>query len=244
MTDEIPLGPTPAGWSDDLLAQYIDSWRRNQLATFQQKSGAYRRLRDVDALFLRLADNLDNTDQTAPALFFYRAHAAYRAAVGLAMAGQIVEVFAVLRNCLEQGLYAYFIFKSPDRYDVWSERHESPEALKAVRRLFVVTDMLATVAADHPDDGIVARALYEAMIDWGAHPNTHGLMQAVDLEHAAGSVEIITQYLHPDTEQHDGALKDTARVGACVLAIFGRIFEPRFTILRLWDALTAVRNGL
>ena len=78
-----------------------------------------------------------------------------------------VEVFAVLRNRLEQSLYAYFIFKSPDRYRGWSERHENPEALKAVRRLFVVADRLASVAADHPDDGSVSRTLHEAMIDWG-----------------------------------------------------------------------------
>ena len=42
--------------------------------------------------------------------------------------------------------------------------------MKAVRRLFVVADMLASVAADHPDDGSVSRTLYEAMIDWGAAP--------------------------------------------------------------------------
>ena len=87
MDDEIPLGPAPTGWADEPLCRYMDDWRRNQLATFQTCQAAFRRLQTIDSLFLTIADNLDNTPQTAPALFFYRAHGSYRTAVGLAMAG-------------------------------------------------------------------------------------------------------------------------------------------------------------
>lgn len=244
MTNEIPLGPVPDGWSNDPLCEYFDAWRRNQLATFQQRRPAFNRVRDIDAIFLRLAENLDDTEHTAPALFFYRAHAAFRAAVGLAMAGQNVEVFPLLRNCLEQSLYAYYIFKSPPRHRIWADRHESADALKAVKKTFVLSDMLAAYAIDHANDGSIARALYESTIDWGAHPNTQGIMQAVEMEHSPGSIDVVTQYLDPGTLQHDSALKDAARVGACVLGVFAAIFEQRFALLGLRDDLLAARQGL
>jgi len=232
MDDEIPLGPAPTGWADEPLCRYMDDWRRNQLATFQTCQAAFRRLQTIDSLFLTIADNLDNTPQTAPALFFYRAHASYRTAVGLAMAGQVVEAYPILRNCLEQGLYAYFVFKQPTRYNVWATRHDSPASLRAVKDVFQIGDILNEYTSDHNDDGRIAHELYEQTIDWGAHPNTHGLMQTVTLEHTSDAMEVVTQYLYPGTLAHASAMKDTARIGVGVLIAFGHIFEPKYALFR------------
>lgn len=242
--DDINLGPAPRGWGDDPLSSYLNLVRRNQLASFQQLRGHYARLRALDGIYLRLAKNLDNTTETAPAFFLYRAHAALRAAIGLVLAGQVVEVYPMLRNCLEQALYAYFIFKEPSRWDVWQGRHDTSEALRKVKQLFRIADMLAALRADHARDGEITADLYEHTINLGAHPNAFGIFQGVEVSEDAEATTVITQYLHPGTPAHEAALLETARVGVAVLTTFAYIFEPRFTLLRLWDDLAPVKKGL
>ena len=243
--DEEPeLGPAPRGWGRDALSSYLDLLRRNQLASYQQLSGSYARLRDLDGLYLKVAKNLDNIEQTAPALFFYRAHAAFRAVIGLVLAGQVVETYAMLRNCLEQALYAYFIYKDPKRWDVWQGRHDSREALKKVKQLFRISDMLSALQADHPRDGSVTADLYEHTINLGAHPNAFGLFQGVDVSEDSEATTIVTQYLHPSTPAHKAALLETARAGVAVLGIFAHIFEPRSTLLGIWNDLAPLKTGL
>ncbi|MBK6487227.1 MAG: hypothetical protein IPF98_10225 [Gemmatimonadetes bacterium] len=118
--DEEPeLGPAPRGWGRDALSSYLDLLRRNQLASYQQLSGSYARLRDLDGLYLKVAKNLDNTEQTARHSSSIARMRPFRAVIGLVLAGQVVETYAMLRNCLEQALYAYFIYKDPKRWDVW-----------------------------------------------------------------------------------------------------------------------------
>ena len=142
----------PAGWGQDELTKFIELARRNQYATFQNLGGPYRRLRELDDLFLKALSNLDNPTEWVPAFFFYRSHSAFRAAVQLSMAGQIPETYMVLRGCLEFALYGVYFWRNPDSWPIWCERHESPAAKKKVRKEFKTRALFDAVPGLNPAD--------------------------------------------------------------------------------------------
>lgn len=89
----------PPGWSDDLTS-FLDLTRRQQFATFVNFRSHYDKIRDVDEVFRRLSTNLVDPEDASAPFFLLLAHAAYRAAAGLAMSTQSAPVFAVMRQCL------------------------------------------------------------------------------------------------------------------------------------------------
>src|SRR5213076_170027 len=109
MTDQ----PTPPGWGLDPLSAFLKDAEQNARASFANLPGSFRRLRDIDALFERLCNNLDNPESLVAPLFVYRAHAAYRAGVRLGLSGQVPEVYSMLRACLEHAVYSAHFLKHP-----------------------------------------------------------------------------------------------------------------------------------
>jgi len=99
----------PDGWGRDPLTEYLDAFRANQLATFANKRSAIVDLTTIDKMFRTLIDGAMNPKPFLPMSFLQRAHSAFLAAAGAVMAGQIYEAQALLRVCLEQGAYAFYI---------------------------------------------------------------------------------------------------------------------------------------
>ena len=75
-------------------------------------------------------------DNQLPLLFFYRSHAAYKAACGTSMAGQAPETFVLLRSCLEYSGYALLLHMDADLATVWLRRHQNADALRKMRKEF------------------------------------------------------------------------------------------------------------
>jgi hypothetical protein len=166
----------PPDWGEDALADFIEAGRINTLATFQRITQWYGKLRDIDGIFLILADHLDNpSDQRAP-FFFYLCHGAFRAAVRLAMGAQLPPTYMVLRGSLESALYGHFIHRHSATFDVWRKRGEDDASRTAVRRTFT------TAAVFDVGEHIAAKALYERTIDHGAHPNELALFGALSVD--------------------------------------------------------------
>src|SRR5262245_42864400 len=95
-----PIG-SPPGWAKDNLTAAIDGARHNQYATFANKRVAYRLMQEVDDCMHRAGSNMLNPQEMLTPVFLYRCHSAFRAACGLAMGGQVVEAFPIVRTCLE-----------------------------------------------------------------------------------------------------------------------------------------------
>jgi hypothetical protein len=81
----------PLGWAHDDLTMFLDLAREHQFQSFDHLSGSYRRLSDIDAVYLKLGEHLDNPPNLISPLFVYRSHSAFRAAAGLVLAGQVPE---------------------------------------------------------------------------------------------------------------------------------------------------------
>ena len=67
--------------------------------------------------------NLVNPKPVMTGPLFLRSQYAYKTAAGMALAGQIVEAFVMLRSCLEYSGYAIAIFAAPTLEEVFLKRH-------------------------------------------------------------------------------------------------------------------------
>ena len=227
----------PEGWGRDDLSSFLESAAHNALATFQQIPRDYQLLRDVDAAFQRLLTHLDNPpDQLAP-LFLYRAHAAFRAAVRLALSGQAPECYPLLRAALEYALLASFLNRHRQKFDIWKRRSDSEEEKKKVRNEFATGILLSDLEKRDPHTYVGAKALYEECIDMGSHPTDMGVFANISTSETPEVVHVDTQYLVGDSPQLRYALKSCARVGVAVLAVGRLIFKQRYDLLGLTDDL-------
>ncbi len=130
----LPSKP-PNGWGDDLLTSQFDSARANQYATFDNHPMA-RRLVRVDQLIFTFVNGNINPRPRVPMLFMLRAHSAYRASAGAAMAGQVYEVNGLARTVLELVSYGAYIGDDVTKFQTWSNRGDSEAARKAVKDEF------------------------------------------------------------------------------------------------------------
>ena len=117
--------PPPSGWGQDHLTQYLDSYRDNQHATFANKRSEVIDLITIDQMFRTLLDGPRDPKPFIPMDFLRRAHAAYLAATGAIMAGQVYPAQALLRSSLEHGAYAHYINDDLPRWERWMSRHDS-----------------------------------------------------------------------------------------------------------------------
>lgn len=128
--------PIPRGWGDDPLTAYLDNYRDNQIATFANKPGPVADLMRIDGLLLKLLNGAINPKPFVPMTFMLRAHAAYRAAVGAVMAGQLYEAQGQMRLCLEHAAYGFYIGGDEERWKRWMNRNDNAAAKKVVRDEF------------------------------------------------------------------------------------------------------------
>jgi hypothetical protein len=75
--------------------------------------------------------NLVNPKPVMTGPLFLRSQYAYKTAAGMALAGQIVEAFVMLRSCLEYSGYAIAIFAAPTLEEVFLKRHFDAAGMKA-----------------------------------------------------------------------------------------------------------------
>ena len=107
-------------------------------------------------------------------------------------------------------------------------RHDSPDAKRAVRREFQHADISKHLTAAAPALGHAYEELYDRLIDYGAHPNERGTSLSSAMENTEdGGMRFNTIYLHNDEVMLNMALRTTAQVGICVLRIAQIIYPWR-----------------
>lgn len=144
------------------------------LADADEASALLSAIHDWFEWFLEDVEDL----HPATALLTFNAVIMFNAAVKLALSGQAHAVYAVLRGALEAACYAQAMADDPVAIEAWSSRERSP-ADKAVCRRVMSTAVRSTAAklnARQAGTGSCVSELYEAAIDWGAHPNVRSVM--------------------------------------------------------------------
>ena len=217
----------PQGWTDDELSAFLEDAHQASYATFVRRPTEYGRLRIIDDAFRRVvgAVEIDQVDKLVPSMLMLRCHANFLGAVRLAISTQIAEAYMVIRGCLESALYAHHFSIDPDAAALYWTRHDGEKARRDFRKGFPSYGaMRDALAAADPDTGQALSRLYEAAIDFGAHPNPFMLVSNSFQE----SGTMGQTYLNPDGDQFDVCLKICAGAGMCGLRIFRRLYPDKF----------------
>lgn len=131
---------------------------------------------EMDAFFHR--ELFSKPLEMAPiaAVLAINAYTALLGAVREALSGHVVLVFPVARAALESACYALLVSEHEEGADVWLNRNRSIGDLKACRKLFTVENTIKILKPTQPEMADYVRGLYEASIDYGAHPNPLGII--------------------------------------------------------------------
>lgn len=110
------------------------------------------------------------------AVLVMNAYTALLGAVREALSGHVVLVFPVARAALESACYALLVSQKAVNADIWLNRNRSTADLKACRKLFTVENAIKILQPIQPEMAEYVRGMYDASIDYGAHPNPLSIM--------------------------------------------------------------------
>jgi hypothetical protein len=79
-------------------------------------------------------------------MLLLRCQYAFKTAAGMALGGQVVEVFAMLRSVLEYAGYCLTIYETPDLESVFIGRHTGTGAMKAQKEATKISSIRTAIA--------------------------------------------------------------------------------------------------
>ena len=226
----------PEGWGKDSVSHFVSSAYDNCVATLIN----YRDKPIIDAMITvndvfneasQIKCNID--DESLLPFFFGRSHGFYLGAVRLSISGQVPESYALMRTCIENGLYALHVKPDPTigecvpkRVKIWIERHDNKDKMRKCRNEFKYGNVRNTLNKYDKELGRRISELYTFAIDCGAHPNIMGSITTSEISENG----VITDLLTPgDNLVCKVAIQRTVQVGICVLSIYELIFGDRFS---------------
>jgi hypothetical protein len=95
----------------------------------------------AEELESKTGKNLINPKPVLAGVMLLRCQYTYKAAAVMALSGQVVEAFVMMRSCLEYAGYALTIFKNPMLQKVFMARHFSAEGTSAQKSTFQVSPL-------------------------------------------------------------------------------------------------------
>jgi hypothetical protein len=227
-------------WGETELSKFFDSVHSNQRANSVNLAGPYAVIEKIDGAFARAGKNLIKPTPPMCGVFFLRTYYAFRAAAGLALAGQVVEAFVVMRSILEYAGYGLRIFADPKLERVFIDRNIGAEEMKAA---FTIREVRTAISTFDPKLADVFDDLYQRSIDFGGHPNPHGMLTAVSLDRKDETFAGLTTYaLSGDPVAITHALKSIAQAGLMGLMTAQHIFKAKFELLGIRAEIDELRT--
>ena len=234
----------PPDFGSDPLSQFIDNAWQNTIASYANLKTEYNLLNEIHKSFVKIGSNLNNTTEWIASLFLYRAHSSFLAGIRLSLSGQIPETYTILRSCIENSLYGFFISKNPNKFDIWINRHCDQKSENIVRNEFSAGKLFQCLKAENPNTHKISKKLYDYCIDFGAHPNERSITSILKMDESEKKLNYKLSYLTDDLLLLKSVIKSTAQVGVCALDNFSLVFKERFEILRISDKLNSFKKVL
>ena len=133
-------------WGADDLTRFLKAGNSNQIANLAKFHEPYSLMRRVNDCFSTGGKNLINPEPATTGMLFLRSQYAYKTTVGMALAGQVVEAFVMMRSCLEYAGYALVMFADPTLEDVFFGRHVDYAGMTAQKQKFNFGNSKAEIA--------------------------------------------------------------------------------------------------
>jgi hypothetical protein len=236
-----------SNWGADDLTQFLERVYQNQQGNRERLPESYRLMQRVNDCFVAAGENLVNPKPVLTGVLFLRSQYAYKAAAGMALAGQIVEAFAMMRLCLEYAGYALAIFADPTgsgAQEIYLNRHVDDASMKAQKEEFKISNIREIISTFDPGLSRIFKTLYDRTIDFGGHPNPLATLNAAKLEkpqeNVSGGIVALALTIEDLPLRH--AMKTTAQVGSTALYIFQHIFKAKFELLGIRTEMDALRR--
>jgi hypothetical protein len=226
----------------DNLLPFLDLAASNQRANVARFPEPYQLIRRVNICLATAGKNLINPTPVMAAVLFLRCQYAYKAAAGMALSGQAVEAFVMMRSCLEYAGYALAIFNDPSLELVFMNRHVSTTDMQAQKQKFRIIEVKKVVESFDPKLAELFQRFYERSIDFGGHPNPHATFSAMEMpsDNPTNSFSALAMVTDPMVLQH--AMKSVAQVGLTALFIFQHIFKAKFELLGIRAEMDRLRH--
>jgi len=232
--------------SDKSLAGFIERVHANQHGNRQRFPEQYRVIHRVDNCFVEASKHLADAKPVFAGPLFLRSHYAYKTAASMTLAGQVPESFVMMRSCLEYAGYALTIFAdprladAPSREEVFVNRHVDDASMKAQKEEFKISSIHKTIDQKLSE---IFRFLYNRAIDYGGHPNPHGMLAAMNLDKEDENVTSITTLaLTVEPLPLMFAMRSAAQIGLTSLHIFQQMFKTKFELLGIRAEMDALRK--
>jgi hypothetical protein len=233
-----------ATFGDDDLTRFLQVVNSNQIANLANFPEPYSLMRRVNDCFSTAGKHLINPEPVTTGILFLRSQYAYKTTVGMALAGQVVEAFVMMRSCLEYAGYALVMFDNPASEDVFFSRHLGDATMKGVqKREFLICNVRDKIATFDRKLAVLFQEFYDHAIDLGGHPNPLAVCNAVQMESSGSGHTFRTLALSKDEITLRHAMKSTAEVGLTALFIFQHIFKAKFELLGLGAELDSLRQS-
>lgn len=157
----------------DLLQEYLKLASNTDQNIRDTKPAALTSLEECEELIINIVFKGWREPGFVGLPLAFNAYYMFLASVRTAISGHPAAVFPTLRAALESACYALVIFDDTQLFSLWSNRHNDEAALKAQKKAFSGAVSQAAELAGKCDLHMadLVRALYEASIDYGGHPN-------------------------------------------------------------------------
>jgi hypothetical protein len=197
----LPMGP---------FEQYFKASDEVEKASLLEDAEGLRGLRVVHDYIADLLQR--HGDAVGPLAVFLEFNSFMLLLAGMrtAISGHAAAIFPVLRTALESASYAYLMIDDQSLETIWSNRHRDKASLKACRKAFTsaVSMVAKKLNAIQADSGTYIEEIYEASIDFGAHPNTRSIFGHVNTEEDDEIVQVrlVGVYAHDAFEARRAVL--------------------------------------
>ncbi|MES3707361.1 hypothetical protein QC590_03845 [Pseudomonas putida] len=149
-------------------------------------------------------------------------------AVRQALSGHVVSTYPIIRAALESACYAFIIARDESKADIWLNRHASTQALQKCRTTFTAKRAANELKAVSAKMAEYVTGLYDASIDFGAHPNQKSVVDHLEDSGPVGndlhSIELTGVYGH-NSWQVNQALLACVEIGQAVAFLVAACVE-------------------
>jgi len=234
----------PPPWGSDRLYNLFADAELNERVSSQYLPVLYARLQRVNEVFRCVLETVEQDDKSYllySRFLITRTYGSFFAAIRVAMGGQIIESFPLLRSAIEQAWYALHMAMDPNppgRITVWKNRNQDDASKKKCIDEFLVAKVRSTHEDKDPKTAKELHALYEFLIDFGGHPNPRGVLGTVIKTEKGHGVGV----LYPDEDSLVETLKVAIRVAVGTLKVFQLIYSKRFELMNLDLRITELAN--
>jgi hypothetical protein len=211
------------------LQSFFDAVRTNQRVNGKNFPDWTSIIERIDSCFVAAGKSSKDPKPLMSGLLLNRSQYAFKAASGMALAGQIAEVFPMLRSVLEYAGYCLLLRETPDLESVFIGRHFSAELKQKQRRVFTIEKVKAAVRRRDTKLADIFDENYERSIDFGAHPNPNAVFSStIPLYEGDGKLSLMTMALYNEPKILVHAFKCTGQVGLTALHVFQYAFGAEF----------------